>query len=329
MYEIAYILLTYNQMVKKTIQTINSILLQKDTDAMIIIADDGSKYNYRKEIEDYLQNSGFSAYTFLENETNMGTVSNIYRCKEYCSSKYVKLISPGDLMYGFKTMRRWIDYMDEQQLDASVSNVFFYNDEEKFKVLKMRQCPCDIKPYITLNKRKIKDRMLIKNDLWLGAATLIRKDVLFEYLGMIVGKVKYGEDSIYRIMAADEKRISVFNHETVLYERGQGVTSESLYDDSWRNKLMQDWKVTTNLIIDEHIEDDHLRNRIVFVSNWKNKATVRISNVKKTEVFQIARQVIPLYFKMPSMLIWHLRLVMFSRYRENIDMEIVESIMKC
>lgn len=328
MYDLAYILAIYNQPLKKILRTINSLLLQTDVNSMIIIADDGSKANNREEIEQYFKIRNYNNYLFLESKKNMGTVSNLYRCREYCGARYTKLISPGDCIYGYHSMRLWIDYMDSNGCDASVANVIYYNADDKFKVLRLTQCPWDVSVYKKQNKKKIREMMLVKNDLWLGAATLCRTNILFNYLELIHGKVKYGEDNIYRIMAADEINLGFVDRDLILYERGNGVTSISTYSEGWHRKLMNDWTITTKIIIENHLKERKFKKRFLYIAKWKIKSTIRKSNFRKSGFIKIIKELVPLYFRMPDILFWHIKLTIFPRYSGEPDMMMVREIME-
>ena len=52
--DVSVILATYNSDLKRIFETLYSILIQEKITFDLVIADDGSENNYKKEIEDYL-----------------------------------------------------------------------------------------------------------------------------------------------------------------------------------------------------------------------------------------------------------------------------------
>ena len=54
-YEISVLVLTYNFIYNNLIKTLDSIISQKNINFEIVIADDGSENNHKKEIIDYFK----------------------------------------------------------------------------------------------------------------------------------------------------------------------------------------------------------------------------------------------------------------------------------
>lgn len=314
--EITFIVLTYEQRLDWTLVTIHSILIQKNTNIKIIVADDGSKKNHKEEIIQYFRQNNFTNFVFLESSANHGTVSNVARCHPYCDSEYVKFISPGDNIYGEYSIRQWLDFTRDNNVDVSFCDYFTYcyDDYGMIKTTLSHQCPRCVEVYDRFQTDRIKSNMLIKNDLILGAITLGKTDVMFRYLNEIKNKLWYSEDSIYRIMAADEVRIGHFKKVALMYESYSGVSFQSTTNEALHQRQMDDWFNTTKIIASDHIKDQKFRKKFLFVSAWKRNSTVRKSNLKEKNIIYLIKEFIPLYFKVPSLLLWHASIVVRPKY---------------
>ena len=96
--DVSVIVACYNPDIVKLKKTINSILNQVGVSYEIIIADDGSEFEYKSEIEKWFKENQVKNYKLSFLPENQGTIKNIYFALSYCSGEYVKTISPGDLL---------------------------------------------------------------------------------------------------------------------------------------------------------------------------------------------------------------------------------------
>ena len=96
MYDVSVVVLTYNPVMEKLKSTLLSVLNQKNVEIQIIISDDGSKIDFRKEIEELFFEFNFTHYKLFLNKENVGTIENYYFALEKTDSLLIKGISPGD-----------------------------------------------------------------------------------------------------------------------------------------------------------------------------------------------------------------------------------------
>lgn len=82
--------------------------------------------------------------------------------------------------------------------------------------------------------------VFFKRNIVLGAAIIAQKQVMLKYLQRIVGKVKYAEDNIWRLMMFDGIVGCYFPYPAVLYETGTGVST--LGSNVWKRIGMQQRK---------------------------------------------------------------------------------------
>lgn len=229
----------YNSDFSKLLITLSSIIIQKGIIIEIIIADDGSKKDLSPQIRDFFVKKHFSRYKIIRNNENKGTVSNFFEAVKAADGEYIKCIAPGDLLYSENALAESIEYMKRSNLDACFSNAAYYSDKHELVFPKVLIAPqevsCYIKNQITLQKLYC----LILSDFICGATFMVTRDVFFYYLNMIVDRVKYSEDSIYRIMIFDEKRIGFYDALTIYYHYGEGISTSKktkwiklLYNDN-------------------------------------------------------------------------------------------------
>ena len=232
--DVSVILATYNSDLKRIFETLYSILIQEKITFDLVIADDGSENNYKKEIEDYLLERNFTNYTFSLLEKNQGTVKNLLRGIELCKGKYVKGISPGDYFYNPYVLYDWSSFMKENGSSYCFGRYLTYNPfnestEELLESVNIGKRPYNIDLYLNelneKNKKKIKYDYLLMDDFFMGASILVEKDIFYDYLKLIEDKVKYCEDAIYRMILAEDIFPSFYEGITIWYSYGDGIST--------------------------------------------------------------------------------------------------------
>lgn len=253
-YDVSIVVLTYNPRTSKLIGTLKTIIAQKDINMQIVVADDGSKVFPRKEIDELFVQTGFTDFAYSINEENVGTVMNCYNALSCCEGKYIKHISPGDELRSPDTMDRWLSAVTAADAAWSFGEVDFYREgTDKEPVDKPRR-PLVVSSYKKGNTAECRKNYVLYNDLCIGAATMVRKDILEKYLKKITGKVKYGEDNIYRLMMADGVCPLYFEDSVVYYEYGDGISTSD--DSPFTRKLREDMSVTTKMMCEPQEGDD-------------------------------------------------------------------------
>ncbi len=331
-YEVAVIVATYNQPLEKILFTINSIILQKDILLKIIIADDYSKENHFVSIDNYLKSHNFNNYILLESECNNGTVNNYFRCMDLCESEYVKFFSPGDAFYNEKALHDWISWMREMKADVSICNAIYYSYKGNniFECLSVHTYPQNISVFKNCeNKNKQLYYQLLCNDYWLGAATVIKTSIAKSYLKEIKTKVKYLEDSIYRLMAYDKINRCHYPIDAIFYECDTGISSLGESGNKWHKILMDEWYQTSLLILDKMKQNnDSLYKKFNAVVIWKKNSNLRGSDIKDKPIIRLIKELIPLYFKFPGLFFWHLRTRLKERKSHYYSNEVIQPVLQ-
>ncbi len=267
--------LTYNPDPEKLFATLRSVLLQEGVHFEIVIADDGSVKKSFDAVNTFFAEAGFTNYCIVENPENQGTVWNTYSAVEHSHGKYVKLISPGDLLASKDILKKWVSSMEESGASLSFADVVCYVPTERGPVPAVSNAyPSRTRYYLSGNIQKQRYQYLICQDLFLGAATLCLRDTLLSYLQEICGKVVYAEDNIYRLMVYDNLPIFYFAQIAIIYEIGFGVSTSG--NGVWRIRLQKDWDACSALLLQRCTGKDPIDRKLQLRLNPPGKLMLHL-----------------------------------------------------
>ena len=236
---VSVLVATYNPKWPELKRTLNSVLAQQGVDLEIVICDDGSSDNKEEQIREYFNDRGFGNYVIDIADANGGTVMNICRGLESCKGRYIKLISPGDFLYGKDALKKLVDTAVRDNAPFVYGDVIYYDaDKEQFSAISHSAHPQLIKPFIRHDGRNIEYNYLIVNDTIHGVSTLVEKDVLVRYLSRQQGRIKFAEDCVYRIMIADGVKVSYCGSDIVCYSFGGGISTTK--ENKWKAIIRKD-----------------------------------------------------------------------------------------
>lgn len=293
--EVTVLLLTYNPNLNKLLTTLHSILLQKNVNIQIVISDDGSKESHMSEAEHYLKKQEFHNYRILLRKQNGGMVAGTYDALKLCKGKWLKMISPGDYLYGENSLRNWIDFMERNKLGVSYADAIYYRwHNNRIKPVRVKNHPQHIGGGIAGYIHQ-----LVYDDIWLGAAVLADTDLMRKYIVKIYPHVKYAEDHVYRFMAYAGEKCGYFQQCTLLYEYGTGISTAG--EDVWSLRLKRDWEEADKILVTQHCNNSKLRRMVKY----------RIKMKKKESVF--SRHIFG-FFHLPTYYINRMRQKIFPRY---------------
>lgn len=255
--------LTYNPDPGKLLATLRSIVLQEGIAFEIVIADDGSARKCFDTVRAFFADMNFNAYRIVENPQNQGTVCNTLSAVENSYGKYIKLISPGDLLGGKAVLQKWVAAMEKSGAALSFADAVYYAPvEDSLQPVITNAHPSQIRCYVQGNTQKARYNYLICDDLFLGAATMCLRETLLPYLQEICGKVIYAEDNIYRLMAYDRIPVCYFPENAVVYETGLGVSTSG--NDVWRIRLRKDWDACSALLLQRCTGSDPIDRKLQY-----------------------------------------------------------------
>lgn len=252
-YQITVIVCTYNPDGEKLLRTIRSVVFQENVSAQLVIADDGSSGFNFDEIERYLGTIGFKDYVIVKNPLNQGTTLNLASGVMRSAGKYIKNISPGDCLYSSHTLSDLYEFMERKAAKVCFGDAVYYfaEDASNCNLVTVNRNPRNTRVYSekNYNDRKVKENYLVYNDIILGAVFCSEAAVLKKYLDLIVNKVRYAEDNLFRLMIADGVRFWYFNEYMIWYEYGFGISTSK--SKKWQDLIQKDWEATNSVLIEE------------------------------------------------------------------------------
>ena len=259
-YDVSVVVLTYNGSAEKTLETIRSILCQRDVRLQLIVADDGSRENHFEEIQRFLTGEGMKDYVLLAAQENQGTVKNALGAARRAQGEFIKLISPGDSLYGSDCLFNWLKAVRSAGAPWSFSDAIYYREENGRKqAVRAVARPVMTGPYRQNRVDRMRWNYAVVGDVAMGAAILCRADRMIEYLERLAGRVIYAEDFMYKLMMFDGVTGVYYPHPTILYECGSGIST----NDVWADRLHHDLEAVWQIMLEGRRTDDPLQSRMV------------------------------------------------------------------
>jgi len=266
--------LTYNPDKEKLLATLRSVLLQKDVSFEIVIADDGSVKKCFDDVRELFAEQGFSDFQIIENPENKGTVYNTKSAVAAAQGKYIKPISPGDMLNGVDILRNWVEAVEAKGAWLSFADAVYYAPTENgLQAVVANANPSRVSCYEQENWEQGRYNYLICDDLFLGAATMCLREKLADYLEEIVGKVIYAEDNVYRLMAYDRVPVCYFREAAIIYETGMGVSTSG--NGVWSKRLLDDWNACSQILIKRCSGEDPIDKKLLYLLKGKSNGLIK------------------------------------------------------
>lgn len=215
----------YNPDLNKLKKTLYSIALQENINTDIVIADDGSKLNYKEEILTFCEHINLKNVKCSFLEYNQGTINNVIAALKMLDTKYVKTISPGDYIYDENTLANMFDKVSSTDADVCFGNAIYYSNEKEFVVYNKQN------PTVNIYKkrpsyRKINNSLVKNKDFILGASILYKMDKFLNKLEQLSKyNIKYCEDLSTLLLAAEKNNFMYVNAPIIWYEYGNGIST--------------------------------------------------------------------------------------------------------
>lgn len=223
---ITVLVLTYKPKKEALFATLRSITAQKDCDFEIVVADDGSADFFEGDVRAFLADKGID-HTIVPHAENQGTVRNIIDGVTAARGKYIKPISPGDLLYDATTLRDIGRFMEERDAKAAFGRMVFYAFDPELQVKNLAY-PCLDSIYRTnrYNCKKILKHQMVFNDFLSGASAVYEKETFLQGLQTVTPAVRYAEDTVFQVFAMDGIQIHALDRLIVWYEHGSGISTQ-------------------------------------------------------------------------------------------------------
>ena len=138
--------------------------------------------------------------------------------------------------------------------------------------------------YLDKNLLDVKYNYLIMNDTIHGVSALVDRGVFVQYLNSVIGRIKFAEDCVYRIMIADGIRVSYCESNVVCYSYGEGIstTKENKWKRIIKKDLLESDKDVVNLLSDDSAFLKKFNASIIFrdCPTFSNRLTFWIKSPK-------------------------------------------------
>lgn len=297
MKDVSVCVLTYNPVKEKLKATLSSIISQKNIEFEIIISDDGSVDNLFEYIIQIFEQNRFTNYRLIANERNEGTVINCFKAVQNSVGKYIKTLSPGDELYSDTILYDWVEKLKESDYQWSFSDVICFKTENEGnkEILSLRTNPQIVECYQEkiLKRNRCIWNYVVLNDIAIGAAILIEKNLLLSYLEIIKNKVVYAEDNIFRLMMFDGICPLYYRGVSIWYEYGSGISTSK--NNVWQKRLHKDWDITTDIMLNrsESLNNLQFKIRKVINSKWYKHKYISLIMVKGRLLFVIKKKLYP------------------------------------
>lgn len=271
-YQMTVEVVIYNPDLNKLLYTLHSVLRQKGVKFEVIIADDGSKVHYDDIIKRVFDYYNFKDYQIINSSVNQGTVLNCLGALEAGSGKYARGISPGDFFYDDSMLANLYAFAEEHNSDVIFGVADCYSHREGYTLTKNRNYPRRLDIYQG-SQRSQQIEYFICNDLPLGAAYCMRREVAVKYRRIIAGRIKFAEDYAIGLMLADGIRLNYYPEHMVWYESDSGISARG--NSKWAVALKKDLDEMHKLLM-ERIEEANnpklikIQDRLYKASSIKN-----------------------------------------------------------
>lgn len=271
MKDISVVLVTYNSSWEKTKKTIESILRQEQVEFEIVISDDGSNETNYDKIEKFFYDKKFKDYVLVQNSGNVGTIKNCIRALENAKGKYIKAISPGDLLLKKDSLRVMYKALINSKRKWAFGQMICVSDslKKEMECIAFHSGPQDIKPYEENDIELIKYNYICCADKINVTTILIEKEIWLLYLKKISNKLKYVEDYAFEMMIRDGIIPTYVPINVGIYEVGSGIST--LNNNKWNRILLNERKIFYNEIfkIEKRKEDEEK----IYLAEYREKWT--------------------------------------------------------
>lgn len=265
-FDVSVLLLTYNPELDKLKSSILSVLLQKDISVQLIIADDGSVFDFFPEIDFFLHSYSFKNYKLVKHK-NYGTVKNFYSALVLADGKYIKGLGQGDLLYDSYTLYKLSKKMcddDSSAICCNGASFFLKNKNIIFKNIRM---PYSIRAFQIISK--LKRNYLLFGDVVNGAATFFKKDILLSYYDTYMKSLSFADDIVLKGFIAKDEPVSFYNIYSIWYrDNDQGISKKKSFSPLIREdnaKLAELLLADPTVIFPSNLYKRSIRSYIIYM----------------------------------------------------------------
>ncbi len=279
-YDVTVLVASYNSSWNSMKRTLCSILNQEGINFQIVITDDGSEETYFENAKELFEAYKFDEYKLVHLDTNKGTCYNIYNGLLQSDGNYVKTIGPGDCFFDRNTLMNWVSYAKKEAAAVCFGDsVFFSRAVDGTEcIISERRYPQNVNPYMGDGysvKEAIYNYVLLGDVVW-GSNLLTEKELMIQYLKVILGSIKYAEDMIYRMMISNGEKMVYYPEHVIWYEYGSGISTSK--DNKWNSIISNERRISHEFVLEKNVFKGLERRRFDYVV--KHLEDKRISWIK-------------------------------------------------
>ena len=260
--DVSIVIVSYNPVIEKLINTIKSAIVQKSIDFEIVVADDGSKDDFKEIIVEFFRDNNFHNYKLVFNKTNNGTVKNVISGLRVASGEYVYGISQGDYIFDEYAMSDYYSFAKQHNAKVCFGDYVGYSVSSGLKIHNDTLFP----PITSVYGKKLKyykTSFFLGGNI-LGASFFRERDFAlrsFEYISKHSVYTEDGTSTAYALV----NNIEVFYYprKIVWYEVDSGITSSG---NVWRKRINTDINNTYKALLKEHPNDRILDAGVMLTS---------------------------------------------------------------
>ncbi len=287
---LSVIVLTYNASWERVRATLNSIILQKDINFELIVADDCSKDNYFDKIRDFFSRHSFTNYTLISRSENFGILKNLLEAAKVAQGDYIRGIGQGDMFFDEYALRDSYNDAVKNNSDVQVSKAVCYKAfSNPVKIIECTRSPQNVEAYKFPDM--LRETYLINGDIAYGCMMLYKREILIKYFteGLTRG-VKLLEDHLIRMMVFDKRKISYFNKNIIFYEIHAGISSTNLIIFNVTSWAIH--KITSNdsIILENMLLERCDSEKSDFSEKLKTATYERIERIKRYKSRQVLKK---------------------------------------
>lgn len=266
--QVSIIILSYNPILDKLLNTIKSAICQKNVDFEIIVADDGSKDDFKSGVIALFSAYSFTNYKLVFNAVNNGTVKNaISGIKEACG-EYVYLVSQGDYIFDEYAISDYYQFAKERNAKVCFGDYAGYSVANSLNIITDSLFP----PITSVYNKPLKcykTSFFLGGNI-LGASYFREREFALESFEYISKYSKYTEDGPSTAYAL-AKGIDVYYYprKIVWYEIDSGISSGN---DVWQKRINNDIHNAYKALSADYPHDRVLDAGVMLTENILNDA---------------------------------------------------------
>ena len=235
---VSFVVPTYNSG-RDVILTLASITRQSFRDFEVLVTDDGSEPGYVEELKQWISGfPGSETIRLIESPKNRGIVPNIQSAYTHARGRYIKVLSPGDLLYGTDAAEKMLSCIEKSPIPFVVGIQRAYRVDSTGSVIDepgfLYPGPGELK----IRDHRTAFQVMLRRGFLNGPTFFFEKKFYVENC-WLPDQVRFlGDYSMALVLAWQGFFPSYCESFFVHYQFGSGITTKG--SNSWAAKIRED-----------------------------------------------------------------------------------------